>query len=370
MVRAKKSVEKLVPYISGKNTSYLFEHSTKVMKLDSNELSITPSPRVSAVLVEFVQKYPLNWYPDISCTTLHEKLAEYVKYPTSFIQTFNGSDHGLETICKAYLEPGDEVVIAMPTYDHFRVYAQACDATIKPVFGDTLTLPSIDKLIEAITEKAKIIYIVNPLTQSLYSKENIETLLKTASKSLVIVDEAYFEFCNATVACLIKNHPHLIISRSFSKAFGLAGLRCGYLLAQPETMAPINKVRLGKINSLTQVAACAALDDVEYTERSVFEIKTAREWITPKLKNLGLFVVDTMANYLFVEVAKPLEVARFLEKHDVFIRSGLTNMDGFLRITIGHQLLMERFWQEFKKIPAELLYSQTQVQAQGRTGSV
>lgn len=340
------------------------------MKLDSNESSVTPSPRVLAALTFFIQHGPLNWYPDVNSTELIKKLALYTGCPKNFIQTFNGSDNALETVCRTFIEPEDEVALCMPTYDHFRLYAESCDAKLVSVYGASPFVPKAEALIKAITPRTKIIYIVNPNnpTGLLYSEKEIRLILKAAPHVLVLVDEAYFEFCGMTMATLVSEFPNLLISRSFSKAFGLAGLRCGYILTNPKNLEAINKIRVGKsINSLAQVAAVAALDDLEYMNRYVAEIQTARSWLVLKLKIAGLMVVETPANFILVEVAHPQKVQDFLEQNDIYIRdrSILPQMAGFIRITIGHQLLIERFWKIFEKIPPSFLFKEESILKKG-----
>lgn len=361
-ITPKQVVLQLQPYINGKHTSDVFEEGVRAIKLDSNESTLSPSPRVLATLTEFIQKSALNWYPDIGSTKLINKLADYTGCPKEYIQTFNGSDNALETICRTFLEPKNEVILCMPTYDHFRVYAQSCDAKLIPVFGSTPFLPKTEKILEAITSQTKIIYIVNPNnpTGILYSQKDITRILSEAPHVLLIVDEAYFEFCQMTMASLVHKHPNLIITRSFSKAFGLAGLRCGYVLTHPKNLGSINKIRIGKnINTLAQIAACAALDDLDYMERYVSEVNAAKKWIVEKLRKEGLKVIVTPANYILIEVSQPQKVLDHLEEQMVFIRdrSFLPQLNGFIRITIGHQLLMERFWKIFKKIPSSYLVS-------------
>lgn len=362
MISAKKSVSALKPYVNGRHTSEFYSQSAKVMKLDSNEASVAPSAHVAGRLTEFIQKSPLQWYPDIASTDLIEKLATYTSLPHAFIQTFNGSDNALETVCKTYLEMGDEVVMCMPSYDHFRVYAEVCDARLVPVWGDDPFSPKVDCLLEAVTPRTKIIYVVNPNnpTGMSYSHADIRLLLTKASHVLVVVDEAYFEFSGQTVAPLVKEFPNLVVSRSFSKAFGLAGLRMGYILTHPSNLEQINKVRVGKnVNTLAQVAATAALEDLESMQRYVTEVRHAKAWILEKLKNFNLAARDTPANFVLIQVAKPKEVCRYLESHLIFVRdrSFVPQLEGFIRLTIGHDLLMERFWKVFEKIPAEYLFS-------------
>lgn len=370
MVSPKKSVAELNPYINGRHSNEVFEHSTRTMKLDSNESSVSPSPRVIAALTEFLQKSPLNWYPDVNSTELIKKLSLYTELPEEYIQTFNGSDHALETICRTFLEPDNEVIMCMPTYDHFRVYAQSCDAKIVSVFGKSPFIPKKEKLLQSLTDKTKIIYLVNPNnpTGMMYTREDVHTLLNAAPRAIVLVDEAYFEFCGYTMAKLVNDYNNLVITRSFSKAFGLAGLRCGYILSQSNNLESINKIRIGKnINSLAQKAACAALDDLEYMNRYVSEVQTAKQWLLEKLKEKGLSVVDTPANYILVEVSDPQNVQDYLEQNKIYIRdrSILPQLEGYIRISIGHMLLMERFWKIFQQIPSEYLiaHQPTQVVA-------
>src|SRR3990167_5759693 len=175
MTTPKKSVQALRPYVSGKNSSRLFEHGARVIKLDSNESSLPPPPRVMAALSEYIQKSPINWYPDLKAKELIDKLADYTGCPADFIQSFSGSDNALETVCKAFIEAGDEVILCMPTYDHFRVYAESNDARLIPVFGASTFTPKTERLIAAITDKTKIIYTVSPNnpTGMMYSQKDI-----------------------------------------------------------------------------------------------------------------------------------------------------------------------------------------------------
>jgi len=281
----------------------------------------------------------------------------------SQIQTFNGSDNALEVLCKTYLSPDDQVVIPIPTYDHFRVYAESCDATIVNVLNKKNPRAiSYDQLKKSINSKVKMVYLVHPNnpTGFLFEKEKLETLLNFFPETLFIVDEAYFEFTQNTMAPLVTHHDNLVVTRSFSKAFGLAGLRCGYILTQEVNLEAINKVRIGKnVNTLAQVAASTALEDLEYVTRYITEVKTTKEWLVNKIFSMDFSVVDTPANYILVELGDPEKVLAFLENQKIFVRnrSNMVGLDGFVRITIGHQHLMERFWKVFQSLPREILFS-------------
>ena len=153
MIQPKRSVANMAPYVNGNHTSHLFEMRARVMKLDSNESTVDPSPRVVSALAEFIHQSPLNWYPDIESVKLREALSEYTSAPIDCIQTFNGSDNALETICRTYLQKGDEVVLCMPAYDHFPLYAESCDATLVPVFGETPFASKPKELVNAVTPR-------------------------------------------------------------------------------------------------------------------------------------------------------------------------------------------------------------------------
>lgn len=368
MVNPKKSIVEMKGYKNANHGKALSNSHARLMKLDSNESTVTPSPRVVAALSSYIQSGPLNWYPDVESAELIQKLSVYTGCPINSIQTFNGSDNALETICKTFIEKNDEVILCMPSYDHFRLYAESCDAKLVPVHGDNPFAPKLSALLSALTDNTKIIYVVNPNnpTGMMYSEKEIRILLTEAPDALVIVDEAYYEFSGITMAHLVAEFANLIVCRSFSKGFGLAGLRCGYIITSPENLQWINKVRVGKnVNALAQIAATTALDDVEYMEHYVAEVKSARSWIAQKIRGLELQVIETPANYILVKVAEPNKVEQFLEAQLVLIRdrSQVHQLEGFLRITIGHQLMMERFWKVFEKIPKEFLNANQESQS-------
>ncbi len=349
-----------MPYQNGNHSQKLFDLGQRVIKLDSNESTITPSPRVVLALNEFIQGSFINWYPDVSSFDLIQKLSQYTNLAPEFLQTFNGSDHALETICHTFINPGDVVSIVSPSYDHFRLYAESNAALINYVYNPVTFESNIAYLTTHIPVESKIIYLVNPNnpTGVQYTQEEIENLLVKFPATLVIIDEAYFEFSKQTVISLVKKYANLIVTRSFSKAFGLAGLRMGYIACSSQIMAEINKIRVGKhVNSLAQVAATAALEDINFIERYIAEIATSKEWILNKLLSLGIETINTPANFILIKVAQPEALVSFLAEQNIFIRNRnhIKGLEGFVRISIGHQLLMERFWRAFKEIPQELL---------------
>jgi len=355
----KDSVLHLKPYVNGSHSEEILKNHKKILKLDSNESTIPPSPRVLMALLSHIQEGPLNWYPDVESSMLRRKLAEYVGLPTQNILTFNGSDHALKIITRTFLAKGDEAIIFYPTYDHFRVYVETADAHIVPV-RESLNISFNEKILKGLTERTRLVYLVNPNnpTGHLTPQSEIESAVAQHKNLLFIIDEAYFEFSGESSAELVRKYHNIIVTRSFSKAFGMASLRCGYLLACEDICQEIAKVRIGKnINALAQIAACHALDDLEYMQHFVEEVKTAKAWISQYMREIGLEVRDTPANYLLVKVAQPSQVLQCLKDENILVRdrSNLPDLEGFLRLTVGDQFTMKRFWRVFSKIPTKYL---------------
>lgn len=364
-IRAKDSVENLKPYVNGSHCEEIIKNHKKILKLDSNESTVPPSPSVLMALSHYIQEGPLNWYPDVESSQLRRKISEYVDLPYENILTFNGSDHALKIITRTFLTAGDEVVIFYPTYDHFRVYVETTDCTLVPV-REAQETSFINKVKQGLSNKTKIVYVVNPNnpTGHLTPQNEIEEAVASYPHILFIVDEAYFEFCGETSAPLVKKYSNVIVTRSFSKAFGMAALRCGYLLACEDICEQVAKVRIGKnINALVQVAAYHALEDIEYMYHFVDEVKTAKVWLSQYMRDLGLEVRDTPANYILIKVAEPEKVLDYLKNENILIRdrSKLADLEGFVRLTVGDQFTMKRFWRVFSNIPKNLLLTQNQM---------
>lgn len=325
-----------------------------IVKLDWNESGVSPSPRVKKALTRFIENSPLNWYPDVEARELRVELAKYVGLPIEYSQVFSGSDAALEYVARAFIDNGDEVVMQQPTYDNFRVYAESCGAVIRNVFGDDPFRVDMEKLLGEITAKTKIFYLVNPdnPTGRVYSRQEIIQILEKAPHALVIVDEAYYEFYGETMADLIKEYPNLLVSRSFSKAFGLAGLRCGYLLSHPDNLAAINKIRVGKnVSSLAQLAALTALEDVDYMKRYVRVVNEAKSWTVEQLQAINIKVVNTPANFIVVEVENVPTLLEFLRENNVYVRdrSYMPQMSGMIRISVGTRAQMEKVVEMFRR---------------------
>jgi histidinol-phosphate aminotransferase len=323
------------------------EASDATLKLDWNEAALGPSPAVRRALTRFVALGRLNWYPDVHAVRLRARLAEYTGRPTYEIRVFNGSDGALDAIARAWLAPGDRALVYGPCYGHFPHAARLARADVQAVLGPDPFAPEIEPLLDRLDTGVRVVYLVNPNnpTGRLLTPPQVEALCQKASRGLVVVDEAYFEYTGVTAAELLDAHANLVVTRSFSKAFGLAGLRCGYTLAAAGLSRRLDGVRNPKdVNMLAQVAATAALEDLDHVRACVRAVADARAWLAATLSAAGVPVIATPANFVLVRVADPASVVAALRREHVYVRdrSRLPQLEGMVRITVGTRAQCER----------------------------
>ena len=335
---ANEFIRRLRPYkVSERIPSDVGDES--VLKLDWNEATRTPSQAVKEAIIAFIDTNELSFYPDLSNKRLIELLAEYASVDTDQLQYFGGSDEGLDYIARTFLSPDDLVISLSPNYDHFRVYVEACGASYVEKFYDAPFSPSISNLLNA-SLSPKLIYLSNPNnpTGTLLSQENIGAIAFRFPESLIVVDEAYYEFAGESAVPLLSSYPNIVVSRTFSKAFGLAGLRFGYLLANRDILNSINRIRNPKnINIFAQVAAVAALEDIGSMRRYVNEVECNKIEIVRWLKKELKVVRGGSANFIMVQCHEPCEFVNSMLHSGVIVRdrSSMPLLEGYIRITIG-----------------------------------
>ena len=341
--RCKVQLNELEPYepVSSLDDIRAYPYDDEPLKLDWNESTIAPSPQV----VERIQKFManthhLNWYPDLFSHRLLPDLAAYTGRREDEILVTAGSDDGLDLICKTFLDPGDEVVVPRPTYTHFLVFAQAQGGRVVSVVGPDPFEKNVDGLLAALTPRTKIVYLVSPNnpTGQLYTADEVTLLARRAPQALIIVDEAYFEFCGVTSAGLVGQLPNVVVTRTFSKAYGLAGLRIGYVMSTPDVLRHFKKIHNPKgVNVIAQLAAKTALADQEHLKRFVADVTEAKAMLCHELAALGFLCRPTPANYVNVRVPDPAGLCRALAERNAYVRNrdGLPGMKGVVRITVG-----------------------------------
>jgi histidinol-phosphate aminotransferase len=315
------------------------------LRLDFNENTVACSPAVREVLMRISTEH-LTRYPERE--PVEAIVAAHLGLKPEGVALTNGVDEAIHVLFEAFLDAGDELLLPVPTYTMYEVYASATDAKIVTVQADeTLDFP-FEQLLAAITPKTKIIAIANPNSPagSVALREQIIAITECAPQAIVMVDEAYFHFCGETVMDLIATLPNLVVARTFSKAYGLAGLRVGLLASGAENMRWIRRVL--SPYSVNQVAlAClpAALKDTEYLDTYVAEVLAARTEFEAALDAIGVRRWPSRANFVLVDIgAQHAEFVRRMNAVGVLVRdrSNDPGCDGCVRITVGTREQMRR----------------------------
>lgn len=338
-------VQSLKSYTLSSHRAWEYHNSEEIMKLDWNEATIPPSPRVIQAVQSALLSNRLNWYPDVNNQSLIGKLAGYSKVPVSQILYFPGSDTIHEYIAKAFINAGDKVLIISPTYDNFRATVQSVGAKVDYYSLNKdfeLDIAGLEKRLGV--EHTSLVYIVNPNnpTGSFIRIDAIEKLVKEYTETLFVIDEAYYEFFGESAVSLISTCNNIIVTRTFSKAFALASFRVGYLISQERNVNTLKKIRNAKNTStLAQIAAEAALDSIDYTKDYINEVISARDECFLRLSECQyLKPFKSSANFIFIKVENSemkYELITYLENRRIFIRDygHVKGVEQFIRITIG-----------------------------------
>lgn len=314
----------------------------EVIKLASNENPLGCSEKVKAVLKNMIDE--ANMYPDASNYELKYNIAK--KNNVHFDQIFcsTGSDSLIKVICNTFLNSGDESIMGEVTFSRY------IDST-KLMGGKVIQIPmknhglDLDAMVNAITEKTKIIWLCNPNnpTGTIFTKSELENILKKIpSHVIVVMDEAYIEYVTdddyPDSLSLLPSYPNMIILRTFSKAYGLAALRCGYGIASKELGGYFNRV-IGPfdVNLFAQKAAVTALEDQDFIKLVHNTNKDCKEYLYKELENLGLEYIKSNTNFIMFDTKKDdINLFNELLKRGVIIRPGsFLGMPGWIRLSIG-----------------------------------
>ncbi len=327
--------------------------SPGTVNLASNESPYGPSPRVVRALRREITRVGL--YPDPRATELKKEIANYVGVETGCITIGNGSDELMDLACKAFLDPGDRALIPLPTFAMYELVCMGSGGT--PRF---LTLPDLQWRTGDLRRAlggVKLAFLGRPNnpTGNGISQEGLRYLLR--SGKLIIVDEAYVEFAGGSVARMAPKFANLLVLRTFSKAFGLAGLRVGYVVGNLRLIKVLESIRAPfNVNRMAQVAAIEALRDRMYLRKVVGAIRKNRAYLRRELSKLGLRVLQSSANFLMVNVT-PLKtnapkLCDYLARKGVLIRD-LSNFRGagpsWVRISVGKPEQNERLVKVIKQ---------------------
>ncbi|MCL2297482.1 MAG: histidinol-phosphate transaminase [Proteobacteria bacterium] len=308
---------------------------------------------------------PLNRYPECQPPMLLAAYAAYAGVRTEQLLVSRGADESIELLIRAFCEPGkDAVLYCPPTYGMYGVSAETFGVTRKTVLSTKdwqLDLPAIEAALNETTPKVKVVYVCHPNnpTGNLLDHEDLRRLLRMAEgKALVVIDEAYIDFCpEMSTASWLSSFPHLVILRTLSKAFALAGLRCGFTMAHPEVIQLLLKV-IAPYPIPVPVAdiATQALtgNGLQQGKRNVADVIDNRRWLQQALSQCSCVdrVFPSEGNWLLVRFSDVAHVFRTLGEQGIVVRdqSKQPGLAGCLRITIGTREECERVVQVLKEI--------------------
>ena len=328
---------------------------SSVIKLASNENALGPSPKALAALRKATGS--LHRYPDSTCRVLRDRLARKLRVDPASLVFGNGSDELIVLALRAFVDPGDAVVVASPTFLIYELQARACGAsvTVVPLRDYRYDLGAMNA---AVTAHTKLVFIANPdnPTGTYVTKRELDAFLRRLpAETIAFLDEAYYEFVEAPdypqTLKLVNDRP-LIVTRSFSKAYGLAGLRIGYGITQPALAAAMDAVREPfNVNSLAQAAAAAALDDAAFLAKTRRLVGEGRRYLTRELERLKLRYVPSVTNFILVRLGHGApEVAKALLARGVIVREmSAWKLADHLRVTIGTMPENRKFIQALKR---------------------
>ncbi len=359
---AKTGIFELCAYVPGKPIQEVKEEYglEEVIKLASNECPLPLPEKVIQSIHEETKN--LSRYPDGHCRKLRSRLSNQLGIPPECILFGNGAEECVRLISQAFLNRSDTGLSPSPIYD-------AYDTAVKMAGADVVTISlkdyriDLDTTLQHVDNRTKIVWLCSPVnpTGTIITRKAFESFLEQLPEGILVVfDEAYLEFVSSKEAAHALDYlfadARVIGLRTFSKAFGLAGLRIGYIVAHPSVTEVISMVKLPfNVNALAQVAALMSLDETEFVKNYVRINAKERGFLHEKLEKRGMFVVPSEANFLFVEI--PIDsddLFRRLMPRGIIVRPGsIWGLDRFIRLTIGTREQNLKFLSALDQVLAE-----------------
>jgi histidinol-phosphate aminotransferase len=352
-------IDALIPYTPGKPIEEVKREFglTDIIKLASNENAIGPSPKGMAAMCEAATR--VHYYPEGSCHALRHAVATHLGVPPETLVFGNGSDDIIHNIGLAYLMPGDEIVQGDVTFSQYETAARLNRAVVVKVPLRNWTY-DLCGMADAITERTRIIFIPNPNnpTGTAVTQADVEVFMaRVPARVLVVFDEAYYEYVESsdyprTIPYVLEGR-NVMVLRTFSKAYGLAGLRVGYGVSRPEIAVNIDRVREPfNVSVVAQAAAQAALDDVEHLTRSTSTNSAGKRQLAVAFDRLGLRYAPSEANFVWVDLGRPcVPVFQALLRRGVIVRTGdIFGEPTCIRVTTGIETENARFITELERI--------------------
>lgn len=323
------------------------------LRLDFNENTVGAPPHVMDFIKRYLTAADLSIYPEYEHTL--EDLATFFEVDADELTLANGTDEAIQLLINTYINAGDEIVLLRPAYAMYRFYSQLAGANIREIDyrAGTLAFP-MSELLDTLGPATRAVLIGNPNnpTGTGTDLNGIRQILRQAPNAAVLIDEAYYEFSGITALPLISEYPNLFVSRTFSKTYGLAAMRCGCLFSQSANMAHLRKAQSPySVNAVAAMAARIAVQDRAFVEEYVLEVLAAKELLYLGLERLAIPYIRTLANFVLFEAGeRAISIRDQLRERGVLVRDRSYEIPGAVRVTIGTRDQVQRFLTELEKL--------------------
>lgn len=362
-IRVPDNIATLKPYPPGKPLEELErEYGIRdSIKLASNENPLGASPLALEAIHNHLKN--LRRYPDGSCYYLRKRLAQRLEVDESSIVLGNGSNEIIDLLIRTFVQPGEEVLMSEPTFLVYRLMTQAVGGRPVQVAQKSFA-HDLEAMADELTPHTRLVFLDNPNNPSgtVIGRKEFEIFLdRVPGDILIVLDEAYIEFANSeqTITGLeyLRGSSPVISLRTFSKAYGLAGLRVGYGVMPPEVADYVNRVRQPfNVNSLAQVAALAALDDEQFLQETQKVVREGLDFLYEELAEMQIRTLPTQTNFFLVEIGYDgRQVYEGMLRRGVIVRAmNAYGLDNYIRISVGRPEENRRFLIALKEVLEEL----------------
>jgi histidinol-phosphate aminotransferase len=348
MIRPRKAVERLQKYRPP------LEGRSGKMRLDFNENTVGCPPPVVRALRRALNPEMLTRYPEYDES--RQTLAKYFGVASEEMLLTNGTDDAIKMICDSFVDPDDVLLVPAPTFPVYEFFHNVAGGKIVRVrYDENFRLP-VERLVAAVNKRTRWLPLANPNnpTGTQIPKSDLRTILEAAPNTLVLVDEAYYDFSGETVLPWIKKYPNLVVTRTFSKAFGLAALRMGCLFTNPELAEALHRAQNPfAVNSLALMCACVAIQHEDYVRKYAEEVRRNRAEFCRWLEVMEIPYVPSSANFVLTRVGERApEIARRLRAEQILVRdwSYDPHLRGYLRFTVGSAAQTRRLMEELERV--------------------
>lgn len=344
MLRARKCIQEMREYHSP------LDGSAEDLRLDMNESTTGCSPRVLAKMRSLDAK-SLARYP--SREQGENLVAKFLRLSPSEVLLTNGADEAIDVLCRAYLDADDELIIIVPAFAMYEIFAHGCSAKVVRVPAEPDFAFPAARILQAISPRTRMVIITNPNnpTGAVARREDILKVLAAAPDAAVLLDEAYFDFCGQTLMDQVGRVPNLFVARTFSKAYGLAGVRLGVLAGDTAQLSVLRRACAPfNVNLFALECVAEALADQVFVNAYVQQVKATREWLRGQLESLGFKCWPSQTNFLLCNFgAKKEELLQGLRSRGISLRDR-SDLKGCVRVSIGTQEEMERVLAALKQV--------------------